>query len=102
VLARTFEFEGELLAKAIRTTFAKRATELPAKGIPLAFTPELHTIRARKGSGRRSATEFPPTRMLPTSRASSRRCSFSFPRLRQQLGKETAFATKWKPGGPWQ
>ena len=48
VLARTFEFEGELLAKAIRTTFANRATELPAKGIPLAFTPEFHDDQNKK------------------------------------------------------
>jgi Nucleotidyl transferase AbiEii toxin, Type IV TA system len=48
VLARTFEFEGELLAKAIRTTFANRATELPSKGIPFAFTTEFHGDQNKK------------------------------------------------------
>jgi hypothetical protein len=38
VLPRIFEFEGELLVRAIRATFDRRATPLPA-GLPMALTP---------------------------------------------------------------
>jgi predicted nucleotidyltransferase component of viral defense system len=36
-LSRTFDFDGDLLARAIRTTFERRGTALP-EGLPLAFT----------------------------------------------------------------
>jgi hypothetical protein len=37
VLAREFEFDGEVLARAIRATFARRQTPLPA-ALPIALT----------------------------------------------------------------
>ena len=37
VLARTFDFDGELLTRAIRTTFERRKTPLPAS-LPVALT----------------------------------------------------------------
>jgi hypothetical protein len=36
-LSRTFDFDGDLLARAIRATFERRRTALP-EGLPLAFT----------------------------------------------------------------
>ena len=41
-LSRTFEFDGKTLAEAVRSTFQKRQTELPATGVPLAFTAEFY------------------------------------------------------------
>lgn len=38
-LCREFEFEGEILAKAIKATFQRRETSLPLEP-PLALTPE--------------------------------------------------------------
>jgi hypothetical protein len=41
-LATTFEFDGKTLAEAVRATFKRRGTDLPAGGVPLAFTPEFY------------------------------------------------------------
>jgi Nucleotidyl transferase AbiEii toxin, Type IV TA system len=41
-LAITFEFDGETLTEAVRATFKRRGAELPAEGVPLAFTPEFY------------------------------------------------------------
>jgi hypothetical protein len=41
-LANMFDFNGQILAEAIRATFLKRGTEFPSEGIPLAFTPEFY------------------------------------------------------------
>jgi hypothetical protein len=39
-LSTTFEFDGKILAEAVRVTFEHRRTDLPADGMPLAFTRE--------------------------------------------------------------
>ena len=41
-LSVTFAFGGQTLVQAIRGTFEHRHTNLPANGIPLAFTPEFY------------------------------------------------------------
>jgi len=41
-LSVTFEFDGKTLTEAVRATFKRRGTELPAQGVPLAFTPEFY------------------------------------------------------------
>ena len=41
-LATTFAFDGKTLTAAVRATFKRRGTELPAGGVPLAFTPEFY------------------------------------------------------------
>ena len=41
-LSTTFEFDGKILAEAVRVTFEHRRTDLPADGMPLAFTREFY------------------------------------------------------------
>jgi hypothetical protein len=41
-LASQFEFEGKVLAEAIRRTFDRRGTEFPANGVAFAFTEKFH------------------------------------------------------------
>jgi hypothetical protein len=41
-LSTTFEFDGKILAEAVRVTFEHRRTDLPADGTPLAFTREFY------------------------------------------------------------
>ena len=41
-LSTTFEFDGKILAEAVRVTFEHRRTDLPAEGMPLAFTREFY------------------------------------------------------------
>ena len=47
VLARDFDFDGELLCQAIRATFERRKTQLPDTE-PLAFTPEFYDDRQKQ------------------------------------------------------
>ena len=47
VLARDFDFDGELLCQAIRATFERRKTQLPDTE-PLAFTSEFHADRQKQ------------------------------------------------------
>lgn len=46
VLAREFEFDGSVLCRAIRATFARRNTELPQQ-LPTALTPEFSGDRTK-------------------------------------------------------
>jgi Nucleotidyl transferase AbiEii toxin, Type IV TA system len=39
-LSRNVDFDGKMLGDAIRKTFERRGTELPAGGTPVALTPE--------------------------------------------------------------
>lgn len=41
-LSQIFEFDGKALVDAVRATFERRATALPDRGTPLAFTPEFY------------------------------------------------------------
>ncbi|HKT25539.1 MAG TPA: nucleotidyl transferase AbiEii/AbiGii toxin family protein, partial [Terriglobales bacterium] len=42
VLSRNLDFDGKMLGEAIRKTFERRGTELPAGGTPVAFTSEFY------------------------------------------------------------
>ena len=46
-LSVTFEFDGKTLTQAVRATFERRHTDLPASGIPLAFTPEFYADESK-------------------------------------------------------
>lgn len=46
-MARTFDFDGELLCAAIRKTFERRKTDLP-KTAPTAFTPEFYEDKTKQ------------------------------------------------------
>lgn len=102
VLARTFEFEGQLLAKAIRTTFANRATDLPPKGIPLAFTPEFHDDQNKK----RQWTVFCSRILTDTNSADLKSVVDALKLFLAPVAaaarEQTAFAKNWKPGRQWQ
>jgi hypothetical protein len=102
VLATTFEFEGELLAKAIRTTFANRATELPAKGIPLAFTPEFHDDQNKKRQWMAFCNRIPTDTNAADLKSVVEALQLFLSPVAAAAREETTFATKWKPGGPWQ
>ncbi|HEY3444852.1 MAG TPA: nucleotidyl transferase AbiEii/AbiGii toxin family protein [Myxococcales bacterium] len=100
MLARTFEFDGERLAKAIDATFKRRKTELTGQP-PLALTPTFATDpskmtqwqaflrRTRLGEDAGDLAE-----VVAEVRV------FLLPVL-EALGAGIQFASKWKPRGPW-
>ena len=102
VLSRTLAFDGKTLSEAIRKTFNTRGTELPADGLPLAFTPEFYddatkkrqwTAFCAKNATYMAKTEFKS--VIDTLK------TFLVPVV-LALHEETSFSQQWKPGRPWR
>lgn len=100
VLARDFEFEGELLARAIRATFERRKTPLPV-GLPVALTATFAEDATKKtqwaGFVRKSGVH--DARSLPDTVDAI--VAFAAHPLAAALADPTP-ALRWRAGGPWQ
>jgi predicted nucleotidyltransferase component of viral defense system len=99
ILARSFEFEGRVLARAIRATFERRTTPLP-RSLPVALTPAF----AEDPSKQTQWTAFlrkagvQGEAKLPV--AVEAIVDFAGPALAAAAQSE-AWAATWPPGGPW-
>lgn len=102
VLARTFEFEGELLANAIRATFANRGTQLPGEGIPLAFTPEFHDDQNKKRQWTAFCSRISTATNTTDLKSVVEALKLFLSPVAAAAMEQMAFPTKWKPSGPWQ
>jgi hypothetical protein len=101
-LSRTLAFDGKTLREAIRKTFKTRGTELPADGLPLAFTPEFYDDASKK----RQWTAFCAKNATYVAKTEFKSVidtlkTFLVPVV-SALRKETSFSQQWKPGGPWR
>jgi hypothetical protein len=98
-LATRFEFEGAILAQAIRETFRARQTTLPQN--PAAFSDSFTNDRERQAQWtafvRRIQVENVPTSF---SDAVQDIKAFLQPVI-QALIDEQPFSKHWSPGGPW-
>jgi hypothetical protein len=101
-ICRTFAFEGALLEEAIRKTFANRGTELPAKGIPLGFTPEFHDDQSKKTQWTAFCSRIPTDTNSTDLKSVVETLKLFLTPVAAAAREETAFAKRWKPGGPWQ
>jgi hypothetical protein len=99
-LARRLDFTGQVLARAIRETFARRGTPIPAV-LPLALTPEFGTARrkqvqwdafVRKGH----ITSAPRELRVVVDRIGQ----FLAPAM-NAAREGSAFEAEWSAGGPW-
>jgi hypothetical protein len=100
-LSKTFDFDGQVLADAIKSTFAKRKTDLPSE-MPLALTEafaeddakqkqwKAFMSRVLKGS---SATSLDEVRAAISP--------FLWPAL-EALSEGSNFNRTWKARGPWR
>jgi len=99
LLARRFEFEGQLLVQAIRATFDRRGTLL-STGIPTALTPEFAEDPLKQTQWtaflRRSGVK--DTGTLP---ATMRAVSAFVERPLSAAANDAVFTAHWQPGGPW-
>ena len=100
-LAQGMDFDGALLAKAIRATFERRASALPTR-TPVVLTKEftsnpnkLAQWNAFLGKNDISADE------LPLSEAISVIAIFLMPVV-NALNSDTTYASTWPAGGPWR
>jgi predicted nucleotidyltransferase component of viral defense system len=99
VLAKMFEFDGQVLARAIRATFERRNTPLPAT-VPMALTPAFADDPAKntqwtafvRKSGASDADSLPITVAAIAA--------FAAPPLAAAAGANP-WAARWPAGGPW-
>lgn len=101
VLARDFEFRGEPLSRAIRSTFGRRETPIPAEA-PLALTAEFHGDASKgvqwRSFLRKSRLEEAALDLAQAVRAIRR---FIQPPA-EALAGSVRFDRIWPPGGPWR
>ncbi|MCZ7647428.1 MAG: nucleotidyl transferase AbiEii/AbiGii toxin family protein [Planctomycetota bacterium] len=100
-MARRFDFEGPVLAKAVAATFKRRSTTLPGS-IPLGLSEEFGrdaTKQAQwKGFVRKSALDATGLQLAEALVVAR---EFLMP-LADALVQGTAFDTSWPAGGPWR
>ncbi len=99
VLSKLFEFDGELLVRAIRATFDRRGTRFPAK-TPVALTPEF----ARDGSKNIQWTAFLKKSGVMQSETLSTTVDGIVAFVVEPLAAARSggvFTAHWSPGGPW-
>jgi hypothetical protein len=99
ILARDFDFDGDLLARAIRATFERRRTPMP-EGPPVALTAAFadDTTKMTQWSGfvRKAGVRDAGT-LAETVQAVS---AFVERPLRAAIDG-TSIASRWQAGGPW-
>ncbi len=100
-LAGSCDFEGEKLSEAIRATFAKRGTPMPATA-PVALTDEFageqmkqNQWRAFVRRGKLRAGDAPLEEIVTTLHG------FLMPVV-EALNSGSPFNRRWKAGGPWR
>jgi hypothetical protein len=99
-LAMHEPFDGDLLARALRATFARRRTEVPAH-TPIALTPDFADIQGKRAQWaafvRRGRLKEPPDLEVVIQNMAA----FVGPVL-VAAARGERFAAKWSPGGPWE
>ncbi|HEX3666844.1 MAG TPA: nucleotidyl transferase AbiEii/AbiGii toxin family protein [Rhizomicrobium sp.] len=100
VISKTFDFEGSVLAEAIRATFARRQTAIPAE-IPVAFTPDFANDTSKQRQWRaflnRTNLAMAPE---PLPELLAFVAGFAIPVL-EAARESKPFARKWPAGGSW-
>jgi hypothetical protein len=100
-LSLTLDFDGKTLCEAIRKTFERRRSELPAGGAPVAFTPEFYNDTDKKKQWTafctRNATHVTKTELKGVIENIKR---FLAP-VTAALLNDIPFTKRWEPGGPW-
>jgi len=100
LMSQTFDFDGLILAEAIRRTFVRRQTALAAE--PVCFTDAFAQDAAKhtqwRAFLRRSRLSDAPTE-FPQVAEQVR--AFLHPVIAALMGN-TPFAQRWRPGGPWK
>lgn len=101
IMARNFDFDGELLKTAIERTFERRRTAVPVVH-PLALTAEFFGDPAKqmqwRGFLRRNSL---PDGKITLEAVTGEISGFVMP-LCQAIGEGIIYNLNWQPGGPWR
>ena len=102
-LSITFEFDGKTLTEAVRATFKQRGTELPAGGVPLAFTPEFYEdenkVKQWSAFCNKNKSYVPQNEIQKNVVAHL--ASFLVPVIKS-VQQERALDSAWTPSHAWQ
>ena len=102
VLSRTLDFEAKMLGEAIRKTFERRGTKLPADATPVAFTPEFYNDTDKK----KQWTAFCSRNATYVTKTELREVIDNVKRFLTPVvtaSRDGSPSTKrWEPGGPWR
>lgn len=100
VMANTFNFDGPVLAEAIRATFERRHTQIPIE-TPVAFKPDFASDASKQTQWRaflkRTSLAMAPE---PLPELLAFVASFVMP-VMDAVRDSNAFAKKWPAGGAW-
>jgi predicted nucleotidyltransferase component of viral defense system len=101
ILARQFEFGGKTLSKAIRATFERRKTALPAQP-PVAWTPAFFddSTKQKQWQGFVRKSKLPAENASLAEIAAFLSAFLLPPTTALLVGEE--FNSFWPPGGPWE
>jgi predicted nucleotidyltransferase component of viral defense system len=99
VLSRIFEFDGELLIRAIRATFQRRGTLLPS-GLPVALTPAFIADSTKNMQWNAFVRKSGASRIGGLPAVAAAIATF----IEMPLGAaaySVSCPARWLPGGPW-
>jgi predicted nucleotidyltransferase component of viral defense system len=99
VLSQMFEFDGALLARAIRATFDRRGTMLP-KDLPPALTPAFYEDAGKKADWAAFMRKAAAANVGDLPAAMGLVVMFLQAPLAAAAGA-TPFTAQWTKGGPW-
>lgn len=101
VLARSFQFTGGDLSRAIGATFSRRRTRVPSEK-PIALTPEFYDDAGKRAAWQAFLTR---SRLVRSSAPLAETCSLLDQFLSPVSGAtatDEPFTATWIPPGPWQ
>ena len=99
-LARTFPFEGRVLSEALRATFGRRGTPIPALP-PVAFTAVFAADASKTAQWKAFVSRAGVARDVLLGEAVEVIAGFAWPPL-DAAREANTFSGHWAPPGPWR
>lgn len=100
LLATHFEFDGEVLARAIQATFERRSTSLP-ESVPTALSAEFHSDESKQKQWMAFVSKGGLATPPPFADLITGLKAFLLPPV-DSLRARRLFQQHWIPPGPWQ
>jgi hypothetical protein len=100
ILSQEFDFDGSNLSEAIKATFERRGTPIPA-GVPTALTDEFSNDRIKQNQWTAFLIRNGLTDSAPDLSSVIRDLRAFLLAPLHAAAERQALQKSWKPGGPW-
>lgn len=100
LMSRLFEFDGEILCKAIQKTFERRGTDLP-EDVPFAFTDEFKNDAQKKSQWKAFVKRAKPDIETENLDSTIKDIAEFLAPVLQALQSNNRLSEIWLKGGPW-